>query len=156
MIRVLFVCLGNICRSPMARSVFEHKVRAAGLDEEIQIDSAGTGDWHVGRPAHAGTRAVLRANNIPHEHRARQITPADLNDFDYVIVMDAMNERDVRALDAGTSPRAHVARLLDYAPDAGAIDVPDPYHTGGFDHVYALVDAGCDGFLAAIRRDHGL
>ena len=74
MVRVLFVCLGNICRSPMAEAVFQHKVRAAGLEDEIESDSAGTGDWHVGQPPHQGTRALLARNGIEYTHKARLIT----------------------------------------------------------------------------------
>ena len=154
MIRVLFVCLGNICRSPMAEALFRHKVRAAGLQEKIETRSAGTGSWHIGEPAHASTRRLLAAGGITDsDHRARQITPNDLNDFNYVIVMDNENLRDVRTLATG---RATVARLMDYAPDAPVREVPDPYFTGGYEGVYALVDEATEGLLAAIRAEHTL
>ena len=153
MVRVLFVCLGNICRSPMAEAVFAHKVRAAGLEDQIESDSAGTGDWHVGRPPHRGTLALLAKNQIEYEHKGRQITPGDLDDFDYVLTMDDMNLRDVRALGKG---RAVVRPFLDYAPEGGVREVPDPYYDGGFEGVYALVDAAAAGLLKAIRQEHGL
>ena len=107
------------------------------------MDSAGTGSWHAGSPAHEGTRAILPVNWIALEHRARQITADDLDAFDYVIVMDAMNLRDVRTFDAAAR-RAYFSRLLDYAPGTAQRDVPDPYHTGGFEGVYALVNQSCD------------
>ena len=154
MVRVLFVCLGNICRSPMAEAVFRHKVQAAGLQDRIETGSAGTGTWHIGEQAHPGTRRMLAAGGIAEpDHRARQIILDDLNDFDYVIVMDNANLRDVRALPQG---RATVARLMDYAPDARVQEVPDPYLTGGYEGVYALVDEATDGLLATIQREHGL
>ncbi len=153
MVRVLFVCLGNICRSPMAEAVFMHKVRAAGLEEEIEADSAGTGHWHVGNPPHQGTRAMLARNRIEYAHRARLITEADLDTFDYVLTMDDQNLRDVRAIGAG---RAVVRPFLDYAPGVRVREVPDPYLVGGFEGVYDLVDEAAEGLLKAIRTERGL
>ena len=153
MVRVLFVCLGNICRSPMAEAVFAHKVRQAGLENEIEADSAGTGDWHVGQPPHRGTRALLKEREIDYTHAARIVTPKDLEAFDYVLTMDAQNLAHVRALGVG---RAVVRPFLDYAPHLPLREVPDPYLTGGFEEVYNLVDAAADGLLSAIRREHGL
>ena len=97
MIRVLFVCLGNICRSPMAEGLFAHKVRLAGLEREIETDSAGTGHWHLGSEPHKETRRMLQQNRIAYSHRARQITQADLDSFDYVITMDEENLANVQA-----------------------------------------------------------
>lgn len=153
MIRVLFVCLGNICRSPMAEAVFMHKVKAAGLESTVSADSAGTGGWHEGEPPHSGTRKVLARNGIAYEGRARLLTRADLDTFDYILTMDDQNFRDVQQMGGG---KAHVARFLDYAPKTGVREVPDPYYSGGFDGVYSLVDAAADGLLAAIKKDHGL
>ncbi len=153
MIRVLFVCLGNICRSPMAEAVFAHKVRAAGLGGTIIADSAGTGDWHIGHAPHPGTRQVLEANAIDYAHHARLITAEDLQAFDYVLTMDDSNLANVRRLAQG---RAKVVPFLSYAPDSGVTEVPDPYLTGNFDEVYTLISEAADGLLAAIRREHGL
>lgn len=152
--RVLFVCMGNICRSPMAEAVFRHLVAEAGLAERFVIDSAGTGAWHVGEPPHPGTLAVLARNGVdPGPQRARQLAPPDFAGFDYVVAMDDENLAALRGLprEAGAS----VSLLLDHAPGAGAREVPDPYYSGGFDHVYGLVLAGCRGLLAQIRAREG-
>ena len=154
MIRVLFVCLGNICRSPMAESVFLHQVRAAGLENSIEVDSAGTGDWHLGNRPHEGTLEILKRNGIAEGSRARQIRASDLSEFDYIVVMDERNLRDV-GFQIGTG-RAHVQRLLDYVPEIADKNVPDPYFTGDFDSVYDLVQRGCEALLAQIRAQHQL
>lgn len=139
----------------MAEAVFAHKARHAGLSERIFIDSAGTGDWHVGKSPHAGTRRLLSLQGIAETgHTGRQMTAADLNEFDYVITMDEENFANVRRLGAGS---ARVAPLMSFSADAGGVtEVPDPYHTGAFDTVYRLVDRACDGLLETIRREHGL
>jgi len=153
MVRVLFVCLGNICRSPMAEAVFMHKVREAGLEGEIEADSAGTGDWHIGNPPHPGTQEILTQNGIDYAHLGRRLTRDDLNEFAYVIAMDNTNLRDIQSL--GPS-RAVVRRFLDYAPNSRFREVPDPYLNGGFAGVYKLVTEASDGLLAAIRETLGV
>lgn len=156
MIKVLFVCLGNICRSPMAEAVFRHLVKERGLDGLIAVDSAGTGSWHVGEPPHVGTRRVLTENKIDYSGiRARQVNHRDLEEFDYIIAMDAANLNDLRRL-AGSRSKAVLARLLDFVPDREKDDVPDPYYTGNFAEVYRLVRSGCEYLLERIIRDHRL
>lgn len=153
MIYVNFICLGNICRSPMAEAIFEKMVAEAGLAEEIAVDSAGTGSWHVGEPAHRGTRRVLKRHGINYAGRARQVTKADLDPAHYVIAMDQSNLDDLRRR-FGDHPRLY--RLLDFASNGTEGDVPDPYYTGNFDHVYRLVEDGCHGLLAHVRAEEGL
>jgi protein-tyrosine phosphatase len=150
---VLFVCMGNICRSPMAEAVFRHMVREAGLADRISIDSAGTGGWHAGEQPHRGTLGVLHKNGVDAgDQRARQLATADFERFAYILAMDHENLADM----ARFHPAARARLLLDYAPEAPEREVPDPYYSGGFDYVYSLVSDGCRGLLEAIRREHGL
>jgi len=156
-IKVLFVCLGNICRSPMAEAVFQEQVRQAGLDNAIEIDSAGTGSWHIGETAHPGTLDVLRRQGIAYNGRARQIRRSDLEQYDYVLTMDRSNLHDVRRM-AGDS-RAEIRLFLSYAHEAGLVteeQVPDPYYDDRFDYVYNLVSKGSQALLAHIRARHQL
>lgn len=148
-VRVLMVCLGNICRSPTAQGVLEKMARDAGLADRIQVDSAGTGDWHVGRPPDERAQAhALRRGVDLSAQRARQLTPRDFDDFDLVLVMDAANERAARAL--CPPHQAHkLRRLTDFCTRHHAREVPDPYHGGaaGFEAVLDLVEDACSGFL---------
>ena len=162
-VRVLFVCLGNICRSPMAEAVFAHLVRESGLENRIECDSAGTGDWHAGSGAHPGTLGILAEKSIAYEGRARVLAGADLDAFDYIVTMDDANERDVRQLQhAGREHRAQIKPLLWYVLEDSPVrsnsirEVPDPYFEGGFDTVFDLVSEGCRGLLAHIRAEHKL
>ncbi|MDX1662253.1 MAG: low molecular weight protein-tyrosine-phosphatase [Candidatus Promineifilaceae bacterium] len=153
MIRVNFVCLGNICRSPMAEAVFRRMVEEAGLEDQIAVDSAGTGAWHVGEPAHRGTRDILRQRGIIYQGRARQVSQNDMHQDSYIIAMDASNVRDLQRR-FGAHPNLY--RLLDFAPGRHEEDVPDPYYSGNFDEVYELVEEGCRGLLEMIREEKGL
>ncbi|WP_276351390.1 low molecular weight protein-tyrosine-phosphatase [Cohnella caldifontis] len=151
-ISVLFVCLGNICRSPMAEAVFRDLVRKEGLENAISVHSAGTGDWHLGKPPHEGTRRLLSAHGISFEGmRASKLTPEDGERHDLIVAMDASNERDIRArLRPGS--RAEIIRFMSLLPEKGFEDVPDPYYTGNFEEVYELVEAGCRRLLERIRK----
>ena len=155
MVRVLFLCLGNICRSPMAEAVFRQMVRERGLHNEIEIDSAGLGDWHVGDKPHRGTREILDRYKIPYDSiYSRQITSKDLADFTYIVAMDEDNIEGLSRL--GKTPDARVFRLLDLVDEAQEKNVPDPYFTGNFDEVYRLVRVGCERLLQKIIAHHAL
>jgi protein-tyrosine phosphatase len=140
---VLFICLGNICRSPLAEGIFRHL--AAPAISDFQIDSAGTGDWHLGEPPHAGSRAVARAHGIDMTGQvSRQVRPEELQDWDWIIAMDSSNQSNL--LRMGADP-ARVRMLLEFAGEDAPSDVPDPYYEGGFERVYDLVHEGCSGLL---------
>ncbi|MBB4662957.1 low molecular weight protein-tyrosine-phosphatase [Conexibacter arvalis] len=156
MTRILFVCLGNICRSPTAEAVMTRLVADAGLAGEIEIESAGTGAWHVGNPPDARATAAAAGRGFEMRSVARQVTEADFDRFDLLIAMDRDNLRNLRRLapDAEAAGKARLLREFDPA-SAGApdLDVPDPYYGGaeGFDHVLDLVEAACAGLLADLR-----
>lgn len=156
MISVLFVCLGNICRSPMAEAVFRRKVEEAGLSDRIRIDSAGTAGWHEGKPPHEGTRELLDRKGISWKgQQARQVRTGDFREFQWIMAMDAANAGDLRQLQADADG-ANVKLMLDYYPEAPVRDVPDPYYTGNFEEVFELLDTACDNLLGEIRRQHKL
>tara|TARA_R110001592_G_scaffold6774_6_gene36766 strand:- start:48872 stop:49357 length:486 start_codon:yes stop_codon:yes gene_type:complete len=155
--KVLFVCLGNICRSPTAHGVFQKLVSDAGLQDSIQIDSAGTGDWHIGHsPDERTQRAASKRGYDLSMLRARQVTVADFEDFDYVLAMDKSNLKDLRAM-AGDKTGCHVSLFLDFAESSWKREVPDPYYGGedGFETVLELVEDAARGLLATIRGREG-
>ncbi|GGW21201.1 low molecular weight protein-tyrosine-phosphatase [Vreelandella hamiltonii] len=152
--RVLFVCLGNICRSPTAEGVFQQAVVRAGLDDRITIDSCGVGDWHVGKAPDPRSQAAARQRGIEIGHlRARQLKVSDFHEFDYVLGMDRENLAAMRALQPANS-QAQVGLLLDYAglPQS---DVPDPYYGGdeGFEQVLDLIERASQGLLDELQRE---
>jgi protein-tyrosine phosphatase len=151
-INILFVCLGNICRSPMAEAVFRDLVEKEGEADRFEIASAGTGEWHVGEPPHRGTRETLKRHGIePNGLVAKHVSQAMLDRADYVIAMDGENVADLRSW---RIDRAKVSRILDYAPDVEARDIPDPYYDGRFELVYQLVSKGAQGLLEQIRKQY--
>lgn len=154
MVRVLFVCMGNICRSPLAQGVFENVLRREGLEGEVSVDSAGTGAWHAGSPPdeRAQKSAGLRGLDLSAQ-RARRISPEDCDTFDYVLTMDEENYRVVSSLCRGS---AVVRPFLDFAAGSPEREVPDPYYGGpeGFDHVLDLVEEASEGLLTDIRERH--
>jgi len=156
-IGVVFVCLGNICRSPLAEGAFRAHVDAAGLGERFHIDSAGTGRWHVGEPPDPRSVSEARAHGVDiGRQRGRQLVRADFERFEHVVVMDDSNRRDASKLADGAA-RGRLSRLLDEIP-GGVREVPDPYYGGedGFAHVWDLVHGATAALLDRIRRQHGL
>lgn len=151
--RVLFVCLGNICRSPTAHGVFAALVERAGLAASIEVDSCGTGGWHVGEPpdGRATVEAGARGYDLRHL-RARQLQADDFHRFDYILAMDASNLADLRAA-RPTGCSGHLGLFLEFAPGRRETEVPDPYYGGdeGFAHVLDLVEEASQGLLREIR-----
>jgi len=156
--RVCFVCTGNICRSPMAESVFRARVAEAGLDGLVEVDSAGTGGWHEGEGADPRTVAVLEDHGYRLDHTARQFQPSWFARLDLVVALDAGHLRDLRRLAPTEQDAAKVRLLRSYDPAAGDdLDVPDPYYGGvdGFEECLEMVEAASAGLLAAVREDVG-
>ena len=171
--RVLFVCLGNICRSPTAEGVMRSLVAEAGMEDQIELDSAGTGSWHVGSPPDERATAAAAGRGIVLEGAARRVGPEDFEEFDLILAMDASNLSDLQSMAADERQRAKVRLLREFDPassgsggpedsgsldsggsGAGSLDVPDPYYGSGdgFQLVLDNVQAACSGLLEQIRQ----
>ena len=155
MIRVLFVCSGNICRSPTAEGVLRAQLAAAGLADRVEVDSCGLGDWHVGELPDARTRATARRRGVELAHRARQLHPRDLHTFDHVLALDGEHLAALVRMPRG---KARIALLRSFERDAPPdADVPDPYYgdAAGFEHVYDLCERACAGLIEHLKRELG-
>ena len=158
-VRICFVCLGNICRSPTAEAIMQAKLEASGLSEQIEVDSAGTGAWHQGEPADERAAAEATRRGIVLTSRARQVHVGDFEYFDLLVAMDHSNEADLIDLAPSAEAARRVRLLRSFAPDAGddlaALDVPDPYFGGpnGFADVFDIIDMACTGLLAELTGD---
>lgn len=154
-VRVLFVCLGNICRSPAAEIVFRKMVAEAGLEDAYEIDSAGTAGYHEGAPPDHRMAATLEHHGYAIAGKARKITRADLDSFDHIVTMDEENYRDVCALDSSSGTHPKVKPFVSFCTEHDDRRVPDPYYGGqkGFDHVVSLLEDGCRNLLARTRLD---
>jgi protein-tyrosine phosphatase len=153
-VSLLFVCMGNICRSPTAEAVMRRLVAEEGLEDLVRIDSAGIGAWHVGEAPDARATAAAAARGTTLAGVARQVTAADFTDHDLLLCADRANVRDLLAIAPDEEAASRVRLLREFDPDAdGDLDVPDPYYGGeqGFDHVLDLVEAACRGLLAQLR-----
>jgi protein-tyrosine phosphatase len=153
-VRICFVCLGNICRSPTAEGVMRKLVADAGLVNEITIDSAGTGSWHVGELADPRTREAASKRGYDLTHRARQLTIADFDRFDLIIAMDRDNLAKVERLSRGHTTRPVIRLLRSFDREAAEhAEVPDPYagESDGFEHVLDLCESACRGLLEHVR-----
>ncbi|MDO4343781.1 MAG: low molecular weight protein-tyrosine-phosphatase [Eubacteriales bacterium] len=151
MIKILFVCQGNICRSPMAEFVFSDMVNKRGLSDQFHIESAATSMEEIGNGVHYGTRNKLRREGVPMwDHRARQITRGDYDRFDYILGMEQWNLRNIKRI-IGADPEKKVHLLLDYSKSPR--DIADPWYTGNFDVTYDDIVEGCEGLLAHILSE---
>jgi protein-tyrosine phosphatase len=158
MVKILFVCMGNICRSPTAEGVFRHKVEQAGLDSRIDIDSAGTHAYHVGEPPDGRAQKAASNRGVDlSRQRARRVNSDDFEEFDYVIAMDMSNEDDLQSIcPTGLDEKIHL--FLKFASNTSSDEVPDPYYGGGngFEIVLDLVEDAADGLIAHLQENHPL
>ena len=154
-IRVLFVCLGNICRSPAAEGVFLNLLTAAGLGDAFVVDSAGTGGWHQGQPADRRMREAAGRRGLDLPSRARQIEAADLQRFDHILAMDADNLAALRRLERQVGGMAEIRPLVQHCRLSDAKEVPDPYYGGpdGFERVLDLLEDACAGLLEDLLQE---
>lgn len=152
-IKVLMVCLGNICRSPTAHGVLAHRIAQLGLEHLIEVDSAGTSAWHIDEAPDARSQAVAKKRGYDlSEQRGRQVSPEDFESFDFILAMDRENLHNLRRIcPAGFS--GHLGLFLDFGTGGQGLEVPDPYHGGpaGFDRVLDLVEDAVDGLLNHIK-----
>lgn len=152
--RVVMVCLGNICRSPMAKTVFRSDLEAADLNGVVEVDSAGTGSWHVGQSADRRAASILRRHGYDATHTARQLTRSDLADFDLILVADHANRSDVIDLARTPGEAAKIAMIRSFDPTApGDAEIPDPYYGegDGFERVLGMIERSSAGFVEATR-----
>lgn len=147
--KIIFVCLGNICRSPTAEGVFQHLVKQAGLGSFFEIDSAGTGAYHVGEPANSKSRAIAEERGVQLLSRARQLEVMDLEYYDLVVAMDFSNHENILSLTTNDELHEKIILLRDYDPDPDDGQVPDPYFGGidGFNLVYDIIERSCRNLL---------
>lgn len=151
MISVAFVCLGNICRSPMAEAIMRQRL----LDRKItglNVTSRGTGEWNLGQPPHEGTQDILTKNDIPFDNMISELFKAD-DDFDYIIAMDQSNVENIKQINS--SIKGQLYKLLDFS-DMNETNVPDPYYTNNFEGVYKMVQSSCDNLIDFIVKDANL
>ncbi|MHA7131620.1 low molecular weight protein-tyrosine-phosphatase [Algoriphagus namhaensis] len=157
MIKVLFVCLGNICRSPLAEVLFVEKVKQNGMDAHFKADSAGTSDYHIGELPDERTIACARKHGLSISHRGRQVNRTDFREFNYIVAMDEKNLKNLNQLKIRYGFKDKEIYLMrDFQPNADSASVPDPYYGGedGFEAIYEILDEALDGFLAQIKEDH--
>jgi protein-tyrosine phosphatase len=158
-VRVCFVCLGNICRSPTAEAAMRRLIQEAQLTAKIEIDSAGTGAWHVGEPPDRRARAAGKRRGLDIRGRARKVVVEDFESFHYIVAMDRSNLDDLHLLAPSDDAQRKIALLRNYDPESPRdAEVPDPYYGAGdgFERVLDICEAGCRGLLDHIRSRHGI
>lgn len=153
--RICFVCLGNIVRSPLGENMFRHLAQQAGVGERYEVDSAGTGSWHVGEPPDRRMRQVAARRGFNYDGQARQFRQSDFDRFDLIIAMDTDNRANLRRLARNITDEAKIRLMREFDPQGGPnAPVPDPYYGGidGFENVYDIVERSCQGLLDALEE----
>lgn len=159
MVHVLFVCLGNICRSPLAEGIFKDLVKKSGLDSFIQVDSAGTSGWHIDEPPDARSIQIAAQKGVQLDHLGRQIKKIDLQRFDYILAMDQENLEEIQRLqDPGQFHNVRILLMREFDNQRSGADIPDPYYGGqnGFQLVYDMLEESLSNFLDFIIKKHKL
>ncbi len=156
MVTVLFVCLGNICRSPLAEGVFKNTVNHRGLSHKISCDSAGTSSWHVGEMPDPRSIDIAMENGIKLDHHGQQVNGEDFSSFDYVVAMDENNRMDLEVVRRQSGGNARIVKMMDFDNDKSGKDVPDPYYggQGGFQRVYDMLEESCNNFIDHLIEKH--
>lgn len=159
MINVLFICLGNICRSPLAEAIFNNKIDQLSLNKKFKSDSCGTSDYHIGELPDERAIKCAKKHNLPMKHRARQLNRVDIREFDYLIAMDTSNVKNIHKLIEDTNQQHEQVHLLrDFQSNPDTKEVPDPYYGGddGFEEVYKILDDSISRLLEHLKVEHNI
>jgi protein-tyrosine phosphatase len=153
-VRVLFVCLGNICRSPLGAAILKKKLKDQGMDSWVEVESCGTSNYHIGDNADARTIANASKHGVPIDHCVRQLTPADLENFDFIFAMDKSNYQNIIRLTDNQALRDKIKMMREYDPYGKGGEVPDPYHGGekDFQEVFDILDRSTDNFMKYLKK----